>query len=42
MVGDEKKGADKDQLKEYGLSNSEIKVRFTGKEKPGLEKPGGC
>jgi hypothetical protein len=34
MIGDEKKGADKDQLKEYGLSNSETKVRFSGKEKP--------
>ena len=34
VIGDEKKGADKDQLKEYGLSNAETKVRFTGKEKP--------
>ena len=33
-IGDEKKGADKDQLKEYGLSNSETKLKFTGGEKP--------
>lgn len=33
-IGNDKKGADKDQLKEYGLSNSETKVRFSGKEKP--------
>ncbi|MEA3212068.1 MAG: hypothetical protein QOE70_5125 [Chthoniobacter sp.] len=33
MIGDEKKGADKDQLKEYGLFNSETKARFSGKEK---------
>lgn len=33
-IGDEKKGADKDQLKEYGLSNSETKVKFAGKDKP--------
>ncbi|MGB8168607.1 MAG: DUF4340 domain-containing protein, partial [Chthoniobacteraceae bacterium] len=34
VIGDEKKGADKDQLKEYGLSNSETKVKFAGKDKP--------
>ncbi len=34
MIGDEKKGADKDQHKEYGLFNSETKVKFTGKDKP--------
>ena len=33
-IGDEKKGADKDQLKEYGLSNSETKLKFSGGEKP--------
>jgi hypothetical protein len=34
MIGDDKKGADKDDLKDYGLSNSETKLKFTGKDKP--------
>ena len=33
-IGDGKKGAEKDQLKEFGLTNSETKVKFTGSEKP--------
>ena len=33
-LGDGKKGAEKDQLKEFGLTNSETKVKFTGSEKP--------
>lgn len=33
-IGDEKKGAEKDQLKEYGLINSETKLKFSGKDKP--------
>lgn len=34
VIGGDKKGAEKDQLKEYGLSNSETKVKFSGKDKP--------
>ncbi|HEV7866430.1 MAG TPA: DUF4340 domain-containing protein [Chthoniobacteraceae bacterium] len=34
MIGEGSKGAEKDQLKEFGLTNSEIKVRFAGTEKP--------
>lgn len=33
VIGDEKSGADKDQLKDYGLFNSETKLRFSGKDK---------
>jgi len=34
VIGDEKKGVDKDQLKDYGLSNSETKLKLSGKDKP--------
>lgn len=34
VIGDEKKGVEKDQLKDYGLMNSETKLKLTGKEKP--------
>ncbi len=34
VIGDENKGADKDQLKEYGLLNSETKLKFAGGGKP--------
>lgn len=33
-IGDGKEGADKEQLKEFGLANSDIKLKFSGKEKP--------
>ena len=33
VIGDEKKGLDKNQLKEYGLTSSETKIRFAGREK---------
>lgn len=33
-IGDDKKGVAKDQLKEFGLINSDTKVKFTGAERP--------
>ncbi len=33
-IDDEGKGVSKERLKEFGLSDSKVRVRFTGKEKP--------
>jgi len=34
VIGDGKKGVDREQLKDYGLTNSETKLKLAGKEKP--------
>lgn len=33
VIGNEKKGAERDELKEYGLTNSETKLKLAGKER---------